>query len=100
MTGSPEGRPLARADVGATATVGVTEIANAVSSASASAAGVLRRTLIVLPPLIMSVRNREPNLSQPSGAPQQGQREPRSRVGARLVALKGAAECGSSGATR
>ena len=49
MTGSPGGRLCARAGVGATATVGVTAIANAVSSASACAAGVLRRTLIVLP---------------------------------------------------
>src|SRR3954470_11132155 len=87
MTGSPGGRLCARDGVGATAAVGTSATANAVSNASARAAGVVRRTLIVLPASVMFVWNRlSPMFSQTSGAPQGGQRKQRSRVVAQPAA--------------
>src|SRR5437764_9228972 len=89
MTGSPGGRLCARDGVGATAAVGTSATANAVSSASARAAGVVRGTLIVLSASVMFVWNRlSPMFSQTSGAPREGQREQRSLVVARLDAPK------------
>src|SRR4029079_8653368 len=69
MMGGPRGWLCARAGVGATATVGIITSANAVMSEIACAAGVLRRTLVVISAFIMSVRDREPSVQPTDGRP-------------------------------